>query len=204
MPHAVSSYKFLSRGSLRITSNIWAKKSFMTAGAFLYCKLNLSPLLILVLSLKNRGNPVCLLGISFIQGKHIGKIMDGVKAVDWQPPLALARDYPWPLAITVTQVPLLAPGSSIATRCQPQRVSRWAWLSFSCDLGNLMSKQPKHIDGGIFSDPSGNSCVVLVGTLPQWTWACLLVTLRTQSDLLVKCFAQRRAKSYSCLLAAFW
>lgn len=73
--------------------------------------------------------------------------MDGDKAVDWQPPMALSKDYPWPLAITITQDLLLAPGGSLLPVPAPA-CKKVDWTVF-CDVMNLMSKQPKHTEWGI-------------------------------------------------------
>jgi len=53
--------------------------------------------------------------------------MDRDEAVDWQPPLALSGDYPWPLAIIVTHCGSRRPPTASAS--PKQGVSRWIGLS---------------------------------------------------------------------------
>lgn len=76
--------------------------------------------------------------------------MGGDKAVDWQLPVALSGDYPWPLAIVVMQHPLLAPGGSFPPVPAPacEQVDRTAF----CGLTNL-TLNSQSIQSGDLSGP---------------------------------------------------
>lgn len=92
---------------------------------------------------------------------HYPRIILGL----WQ--LLLPRNYCWHLEAAYCQ-------------CQPQHVRRW--IGLSSVMSWIWRQNSQNIQSGESHEtPSGNSCVVLVQSLSQWTWTGLLETLRTHT-----------------------